>query len=661
MTRIKLVNRWVRWMGVVLLGLLLPAMAQGAWHEGEYPFRRQLTIDLNPEKISGQEVASARFLGNGKQRADGMDLVVTTHQGKAVPFRLINAGPGDLLEIAFNPVAGVRDYFVYFGSGKPAEQAAALNPGGLLFETKAVIGEAPNKPEEMLARYEQVEKVAGRRILSRPFLGSNPLGVSPPTMARLTGKLFAPETGNYTFAVAGDYRSALFIDGQATVFAKHPARDARFQETIHLDRGQHDFSLIHASGGEFVISVAWKRPDSQKFEVIGREFFTMVLLAEPGPLEEQNKPLVADMTASYMGEAFFNWNYSHRLRFESASTLKNADRMAVTWEMGDGQKAEGRQVEHVYLAPGVYTVRVTARLGGNSDTQAFRIPVDRDVERIDNPPTDGLPLQSRFVATYDLTRLGEESLAYAVMMHLKADAVGEAVKAGHRLVAMERHEHRATAVKALRELDDELTQRGEFERLRDLYAAAPAGSDLQPDLAAEQAGVLIYRLGRFDEALKVIEPFGKRNDLARRPYGQALLLSGQMEKARAILEGISVSAAAKTPALSGALARSAEFYVEEKDAAAGEGAWEKWMAAFPADFLDGNAALLRARLMLVRGNPGLAAAFSEAYASANSQSAYAPRLLELAAGAVEKTTPEKARQLRATLKARYPEDPLSQK
>lgn len=653
---------WVFWLGL-LVAFLSPAGTWAAvWHEAEFPYRRPVVIDVDPQKITGEELADVRFLANGKQRPDGRDIRVTTIAGKAIPFRLVSAGPADMMDVAFNPVKGVRDYFIYFGSGQPAEQAAELNAGGLLFETKSAVGEAPGTAKELEAKYDGIPQVVGRRILAWPYLGNNPFPAGVPSMAKLTGKLFAPLTGKYVFSVGGENRAALFIDGKPVVFMKHPTRDARFQETIELTRGKHDFRVIHQGGGEFVLCVAWKRPDMEKFDVVGREFFTPIWVADAGPLETKDKPLTADLGWAYMGESFFNWNYSHRYRFDVASSLKNVDRMDVTWEFGDGQTGRGRQVEHVYLNPGTYAIRVTTRLAGNTDTQAFRLAVDRDSDRISSPPTDELQLQAKFVAGYDLTTLSAESLAHAVMMQTRAGMIDDALRAAEALVARPEHPNRSTAMKAISELRDELRNRNQSGRLRKVFAASSAKSDLEPALTTEHAQWLIYDLGEFAEALTVISPQGNSDDAARRAFGQALILNGQFDKGRQILEALPVQASVKKgPAMSGAMARSTEFYVEDKDAFGGEQAWDKWMMTFPADFLDGNAALMRARLFDIRGNAALAARFAEAYANGNRQSAYAPKLLDLSSRLLAKSDPERSRQLRELLRTRYPEDPLSQK
>jgi hypothetical protein len=116
----------------------------------------------------------------------------------------------------------------------------------------------------------------------------------------------------------------------------------------------------------------------------------------------------------------------------------------------------------------------------------------------------------------------------------------------------------------------------------------------------------------------------------------------------------------RSAAISGAMARTVEFFITEANVEAGEDAWEKWMSRFPADFLEGYSVLLRVKLMNIAGHSGAAAKVAEAFALAVPHSSYSPSLLDKASKFLAKSDPAKSAALRAMLKERYPEDPLSQ-
>ena len=650
-----------------MLALLafIPAGAAAAWHDAQSQFRRAVRIDVDPQKITGEELANVKFLAAGERQSEGKDVHVTTAQGKPVSYRVINTGPGDQVDVAFNAQAGITDYLVYYGSAKPAEDAPAgqLNRGGLLMELKAGRSQLPSSGAELQSEFARPGRIIGRRLIPRPYLGNNLAGTMEPSLTRLSGKLFVPVDGPYVLAVAANDRGALFIDKKLVVFCRTAVADTRFQERVALTRGWHDFEFLHADGGgEYLFTVAWKRPDMDQFDAIGREFFGPVLQCVAGPLEQKDKPLTADMKATYLGEAFFASNYSHRYRFEAATALRNTDRLQVSWKFGDGQTATGLQVEHVYLTAGVYEVEVTSKLGANTDTQKFHLNVDRDYERASQPPTDEPGLHAKLAASYEVEKLAPETLAWAVLLQMRTGNLAESRRAAMSLARSPKHPNRLTAQKSIQELYDELIKQKQGGNARDIFAAVPAESDLQPWAAIEQAKILMYSLADFSAAEKAIARFAGKDDAARSTHGQALVLAGRFEQGRKLLESISIGASRqKAAAISGAMARTTEFYVEEKDAAGGEEAWEKWMATFPADFLDGNAAFMRVRLIDLRGEPATAAKVAEAYANANPQSAYAPRLLDTASKLLEKSDAAKSSQLRQLLKERYPEDPLSQK
>ena len=587
---------------------------------------------------------------------------ILTAMGRPAVFRVVSAGPGDWNELTFNAFKGVRDYYLYFGDDKThASPEGKLNTGGLLMEGKGFGGGGINSAEDLERVFNTSTRLIGSRMIQRPFLGINLFGNIQPIITRLSGKFFVPGEGTYVFAIAANERGGLFIDGKPLVYSRHPVGDVRFQERTRLTRGWHDFTFYQATAGDYGFSVVWKQPGAEKFELLNRESFGLTAGVVPGPLEQKGKPLTADLQLSYLGESFFAWNYSHRYRFELPEGFRQGDRVTCEWNFGDGQTATGKSVEHVFVNAATYPVTVEVKLPGKTDSQTFRIPADRDWEHADRPPTDDPAMQSKIVAAYDLSKLPPDQTAWAVLMHVRADNVDAAFSAATALTKAPKHGNIGTARKALLEIIDMAIKHNAMDRLRGVFDAAPAESDLNPFAAMEYAQVLMYRLADFPSAQKVMEPFSKTDDATRRVYGQALILNGHLEAGSKILEQIPIGVARqKGPAVAGAMARTTEFYVEEKEAEHAEEAWNKWMSSFPAEFSDGNAALLRARIMALRSHHAQAAKLAEAYANANPQSAYAPRLIDLAAKLLEKTDAAKARALHELLQQRYPEDPLSQ-
>jgi len=146
----------------------------------------------------------------------------------------------------------------------------------------------------------------------------------------------------------------------------------------------------------------------------------------------------------------------------------------------------------------------------------------------------------------------------------------------------------------------------------------------------------------------------------KRSYAHALILNQNAAAGKKLLESIPSDSPERHAALAGALARSIEYYITEKDAESGQQTWEKWQQQYPADFLEGYSILLQTRLMESAGYAQAAARVAESFALAFPKSSYAPQLLDRASKLLAKTDPGRSTSIRNLLKQKYPEDPLSQ-
>jgi hypothetical protein len=639
------------------LGLMMLASAAAAdWHDPAARYRRAVTLAAPAERISGDERVVCRMLISDLPGDARISIISST--GSPARSTVVWRGPGDTAEIAFDALKGVREYYAYFGAGSPTEPPK--NRGGLLLEMRSFQGPLPEQVDAWPAAFESAKTLIGRKSLAFAQLGMNPFGNQVHTISRISGAIFVPAKGDYTFALAADDKAALFIDGKGLIVARHSARDARFQERLYLDRGWHELLLCHGNqGGEALFGVFWKRPGGDKFESIGRESFGLTAFADVGVLEQRGTGSVADFEAAYQAEAFFGDNYSHRYRFTARPKPMPAE-VKCRWEFGDGQSAEGAEAQHVFLTRGVYPVTLTTERGQQRSSQTFRIAVDRDFERSDKPATDDLAIQAKLAAAYDFKKLAPDPLTWAALLFLRVGNRDAAVAAAAELVSRPEHPNLPAARKVLEEFATELPKQGRVNGLVQVWLQAPETSDLQPWVACEAANLLTWWNGDLAAAMKAIAPLKDRDDRSRRIYGQLLVLSGRVDEGRRILEALPVLAhAARQSALSGAMARTTEFYITEGRWEDGEAAWEKWQTQFPASFLAGHSVLLRVELLALRKAAVPAANIAEAYAAALPQSPYAPRLLDRAAKLLEPVDAPRAQAVREVLRQRYPEDPLS--
>jgi hypothetical protein len=652
----------VAWLATAIT-LFVPQCAS-AWFDPAWPFRREVELAWEAEKASGSELALAEIYTAGHHKEDGSDIRVAADDGRVVASRVLGIGPGDFVRLVFNPSKGQRKYHVYFGNENPPPKPKGTEDvvyhAGLLMEMRAFPGGPVNNATQIIDAFDRAKTPIGTTMIPSLFIGRNPFGEQQQWVTRFTGIVYAPLLGEYTFAISADDRGLLMLDGHPLVFAPNNTGDVRYQAKITLNHGLHDVTAYHVNlGNEGQLSVGWLRPDTAKFDVIGKGFFGMLYRTTTGPLEEIHKTLTADFNVEYMGEALYAGHYSNRYRF-----IVNAPKTqppVYTWDLGDGQTAEGNTVDHVYLTDGVYPIRLTARIGANADAQTTKFAAHRDYDaektRIDEPA-----VQSKVIETFKLDKIPAAQLPWAVLLHQRSLKIDLALAATMRMAATPAGYDRAAGLEALRDATRDALAANRVETILKIWDSIPPDSTMQPEASKDYAQLLVWQAADFDKACKILAPQAKSRDSAvQRLYGQALVLNQKSEEGRKLLESLAPEGPlGKQAAISGAMARTVEYYITKEDAETGEEWWDKWQRQYPAEFLEGYGVLLRVKLMEVRKAPQAAAKVAEAFALAVPHSSYAPSLLDYARRLLAQSNPDKSAELRKLLKQKYPEDPLSQ-
>jgi hypothetical protein len=644
--------------------LCVAAPSHGAWFDAAWPFRRSLDVKWDVARPTGEDVAWADVFtaGHLADEKDARDLRIATDSGKVVPSRVLFTGPGDVVRVAFAMPTGQTKFYAYFGNksllDKPPPQFTAR--AALLQESRIFRGEQVGTFDRMEKAWREGGPMIGAKYVAGGLLGYNPFGEQGGVISRLSGAVFAPMDGEYTFAVSVDDVGCLYIDGKPLIFARIGPGDARHSGNITLTRGRHDLLFYHLDyGGETRYTIAWRTPGSGKFTAIGRAELGPAFGSVVGPLEQIKKTLVADFSAEHVSECWVDGNFSQRFRF-TGRVPGGTSEAKFEWDFGDGQTATGPTVDHVFVRHGVYPIRVTARIGGNADAQTTRFNVTRDYDGFRGnplaPPTEEPRVFADLVTPYNARTMPLAWLPAAAKL-LAAGGEREEARAVAARIATEReHPDRAAVLAVLMNVPADATQ-----RLK-LWEAVPADSALQPTAARELAKLLLWSAADFPRAVKVLAPFeGKGEPADGVRLGQALVLAGEVDRGTKILIGLaSDEPPARRVAVSGAMARTIEAFVNDKDWESGDVSWDDWMTRYPADFLGGYAVWLKVRLIEVRGDAPTAAKVAEAFASAIPTSSYAPRLFDHAARLIEKSDATKSAELRKRLKEKYPEDPLSQ-
>jgi len=649
----------------LLFAVSIPSICQAEWFDSNWTCRRALPVMWDDENASGNDLGSCLFYTDGHALPNGEDVRVTTAGGKLCASHVLMVGPGDRIRVVFAMVKGERNYDIYFGNPHPAPPPEGMDDvkykSGLLLETRVWTGGQVNSFDTIEKSWDRSKPVLGKMMTDSVFLGYNPFGPQEQWISKFSGSLFAPVPGDYLFAVAADDAGALYIDGKPIVYAPLGGGDIRYHNTIHLDRGSHDFYVYHCNfAANAYISVGWKRPDMPKVAVINRESFGLCPSGLAGPLEIHNKTLVADFGINQMGECFFDDSYSFHFKFSAKVSLAQANKLL--WNFGDGQTSNKAEVDHVYLTDGIYPVKLTATVDGNSDTQTCLLAVSRNYAHILDSREVQPQILAGIVGDYDPNVIPPASYPRIVQLDLAAGNPAAAISIADRLASMPNHPDSMAATAALAALSKSFVDAGKSEQAIEIWDRVPTNSDLQPSAARHGAELALWWTGDFAKAVALLKPFADKPDAGlQRQYAQALALSGKPDEARKIFEQqMSSVSANRKAALSGAAARSVEFFITNKDPESGEEAWDKWQTRFPTDFLEGYSVVLRTKLMELRNRPDAAAKVAEAFATAEPRSPYAPQLLDRASKLLIAADPPKSQALRQLLKQKYPEDPLSQ-
>ncbi len=655
----------LRWVGTLLeiafflLFALVPSV------RADWQFRRQIDANWEPGQSPPTSLAVADFYTAGHSKADGSDICMTTEDGTFVASHVLMMGPGDRARVVFSLKRPIKKYFAYFGDPVPARPQPG--PGDLKFdcglhlEMKQLDYAGPlNNFNRLADAWDRGGKVIGETLIPEAAIGFNPFGAEDRTVSRISGSVFAPVDGQYVVSLWADNFAALFLDGKPVVYAAIGPADTRNHGSITLSRGPHDLLIYHVNtGADGLFLAAWKTPNSHIFQRIGRQEIAPFHTSVAEPLQENRQPLTADFLSQYMGETFFAGDYSYHYKFTAHEYGSGAE---YDWDFGDGQTASGLMVDHVYLTLGIYSVKVTVQSGILADSQTTEFGVGRLWEQIDHPPAEPVAVHANIAARDDFSKLPEQSLCRAVYLFQRAGMIDPMLAAASRLASLQTHENVDRAFGALDEATREGIAAGRSDAVVHCWESVPERSNLHDRATMELAELLVWRIGDFAAADRLLQPLARGGDVRiKRIDAQALILDQKADEGAKLLASLPLSAQWEHHvALSGAFARTIEYYVTEKDWAAGEAAWEQWQAAFPADFLGGYSVLLRTRLMEIKGDTGAAAKVAEAFASAVPSSSYAPQLLDRASRLLASTDPAKSLALHRRLKEKYPEDPLSQ-
>jgi PKD repeat protein len=421
---------------LTLLAAALPcradvAAAQSLRRGGaEFQAAREVIVPLD----KAVSVAVVEFLHHGATRADGRNVAVVSRNQQFVPCRVLQLGPGDFCRLAFQPLPLQPAYqILYGGPSVPAAMVPAwTSREGLLLETRAYRRCDLNRPESVRAAFQEAQPI-GADYVDGIQHACNPFSlVQEPFLSRYTGTLNIAETTRYGLYLATQDCGFLEIDGRLVASApgKHPplheARpDARTD--IELTAGAHAVEFYHAAASSAaMMAVLWEvNPGAEGVK------------PQPAPLPPEiwHASTVAHLPVGPMSteEARFVPDFNYRLEgdvplpdeelalirvaFKNNSASALTTNARVFWEFGDGQTSEEPEPAHIYLRPGLYTVKLSVGRAPRMFTTTNRIYVDRPLILGRRPKFDTLddylPLITQYApATLDAVALRQLVAAY---------------------------------------------------------------------------------------------------------------------------------------------------------------------------------------------------------------------------------------------------------
>lgn len=416
--------------------------------------------------------------------------------------------------------------------------------------------------------------------------------------------------------------------------------------SVELAAGLHKLTMYYVSGRKRYTAVAaWQPPGRKRIWPIGAKAFAPVARAAAGPMENYGQVVTIDFLPAHSGETFVAGRYYQRYTFEARVVGRGGRNISWHWDFGDRQSSDLPEAQHVYLRPGDYTVKLTARTYAGLLERTNKIHVSRPWDRVVVKKIDKVVRHGQIVAGYDFDRMRPAEIMHAVRILGRTEFSDAVLAAGDAL--LKRRKAGAHAVDwTMTEYTKVLLARRDVDQAVEALKKAETIS-ATPHIAAKmliRAGQILLKEKSDDRA--ALELF----DLAISRYGPQVpaetvrdahigiadvwRLRGDYDRAMAAYPAakpLRYRDPAKAAFRRGDFARHVIDYLRREEHKAAADQLDKWEHTFPADKLAGYTTLLRVLLLAATDMHSQAATRARALVKVNPSSNYAPRLLMLAA------------------------------
>jgi len=459
--------------------VLMAASSAGAqekpWHAPNHTHRAVVTVHERGD--NDVNTATVRLRHAGIMRENANDLRLFNKAGERVPHHVSYHHPERDTLVSFRAQHTDSTFFFYFGDQDaerspyrvvqgdplgiqpphPAPAASDWLPrAGITLTTMRRPTDAPNPDtvEQFTQLVNDSPALDGAAYRNNIRDGLNPFGDSDHYLSLYHGWLRIPEHGEYVFCTASNEASFSFIDGKPLVHwpGRHTEKRGKLgqKNAAHtLKPGLHYVTYLHEEVLLYQVAFLGVKPPGK-----GR-FIKLPKRMVPQPHEAQvlryerrggtvtAMPRVELMDSVWPRDRDEGQYTRYRLRAD-AGTL-NGDKQdnalaswSFEWKFGDGTRAAGREVEHVYLTTGDYRITLRATPpDGDTITRAWPLTVF-PIEHLAGPFKRGdRAAHQPIVERYDVDTLSVDALIALSHFHADAERHGAAQRAAESALKRE--------------------------------------------------------------------------------------------------------------------------------------------------------------------------------------------------------------------------------
>lgn len=379
-----------------------------------WPYRRKLTVAAVSSRGPGVSMAWARFYTNSGRLPHGADLRIITAGGLVMPMKLLSVSPeSDLVTVAFKaPSPGT--YYACWGNPHPGTPPPQLKiDRGVYLRSYEFRPGGNGSPSGMLAAFRR-GRVTSRQMVPNVFLGYDPFGLTHHAMLLYRGWIDIVRPGAYTFAFDVTGRGFVRLDGDMLLTKTAPGGmwgRVRFKRQVRLRPGWHKLLVGQISyWSPMGVALDWLTPGRRHYRPVPPTAFAAAPRATVGRLIKIGGGYQADFTVDPEAQIFVPSDHYFQ-RYAFAVNVPATFAPAVRWQFSDGQRAVGLRVDHEFLTPGRYSIKVIINQASHKFTAVRHIIIGTEMlSRFPYPPTDPAINVARLINGYRLSALSGEQL-----------------------------------------------------------------------------------------------------------------------------------------------------------------------------------------------------------------------------------------------------------